>query len=189
MWETDHPVKILNVVCGALEGEARRRDGAASTIPSIPTTSTRCRRRSTPRGSGTRSGSCPIPWHELKLSEFPGLAGYAQGFGTNITFSENIGFLTKNDAKTDATFLVTAHEAAHQWWGNILTPANGPSGDFLSEGMSHFSTLLLFDQVEGSARTAWSSRAASSRATATAGTPTTSVRCTTSTASRRTTTP
>jgi aminopeptidase N len=77
------------------------------------------------------------------------LAGYAQGFGTNITFSEMIGFLTKNDAKTDATFLVTAHEAAHQWWGNILTPANGPGGDFLSEGTSHFSTLLLFEQVKG----------------------------------------
>ena len=72
----------------------------------------------------------PYPWRELKLSEFPGLAGYAQGFGTNITFSENIGFLTKNDAKTDATFLVTAHEAAHQWWGNILTPANGPERRF-----------------------------------------------------------
>ncbi|HEU5310863.1 MAG TPA: M1 family aminopeptidase, partial [Candidatus Eisenbacteria bacterium] len=66
-----------------------------------------------------------------------------------ITFSENIGFLTKNDEKTNATFLVTAHEAAHQWWGNILTPANGPGGDFLSEGMSHFSTLLLFEQVKG----------------------------------------
>jgi aminopeptidase N len=91
----------------------------------------------------------PYPWRELKISEFPALVGQAQGFGTNITFSENIGFLTKNDAKTDATFLVTAHEAAHQWWGNILTPANGPNGDFLSEGMAHFSTLLLFDKVKG----------------------------------------
>jgi aminopeptidase N len=91
----------------------------------------------------------PYPWRELKLSEFPGLAGYAQGFGTNITFSENIGFLTRNTAATDATFLVTAHEAAHQWWGNILTPANGPSGDFLSEGTAHFSTLLLFEKVKG----------------------------------------
>ncbi|HET9950292.1 MAG TPA: M1 family aminopeptidase, partial [Candidatus Eisenbacteria bacterium] len=89
------------------------------------------------------------PWRELKLSEFPALAGYAQGFGTNITFSENIGFLTKNDAKTNATALVTAHEAAHQWWGNILTPADGPGGDFISEGMSHFSTLLLFEQLKG----------------------------------------
>jgi ABC-2 type transport system permease protein len=91
----------------------------------------------------------PYPWKELKLSEFPGLAGYAQGFGTNITFSENIGFLTRNDSKNNATFLVTAHEAAHQWWGNIVTPANGPGGDFLSEAMAHFSTMLLFDQALG----------------------------------------
>jgi aminopeptidase N len=91
----------------------------------------------------------PYPWKELKLSEFPALAAYAQGFGTDITFSENIGFLTRNNAKTEATFLVTAHETAHQWWGNILTPANGPGGDFLSEGMAHFSTMLLFEQVKG----------------------------------------
>jgi aminopeptidase N len=60
-----------------------------------------------------------------------------------------MGFLTRNTAQTDATFLVTAHEAAHQWWGNILTPANGPNGDFLSEGAAHFSTMLLFAQVKG----------------------------------------
>ena len=36
----------------------------------------------------------PYPWRELKLSEFPNLATYAQGFPTNITFSEGIGFLT-----------------------------------------------------------------------------------------------
>ena len=91
----------------------------------------------------------PFPWHELKLSEFPNLATYAQGFPTNITFSEGIGFLTKGDIKTDPVFVVTAHEAAHQWWGNLLTPGKGPGGNILSEGMSHFSTLLLLEQVKG----------------------------------------
>ena len=38
-----------------------------------------------------------FPWKELKISEFPALATYAQGFPTNITFSEGIGFLTKSD--------------------------------------------------------------------------------------------
>src|SRR6185503_6496909 len=32
---------------------------------------------------------------------------------------------------------------------NILTPADGPDGDFLSEGMAHFSTMLLEEQVKG----------------------------------------
>src|SRR5206468_741798 len=91
----------------------------------------------------------PYPWRELKLSEFPNLASYAQGFPTNITFSEGIGFLTRNAPRADAAFLVTAHETAHQWWGNLVTPGKGPGGNILSEGMAHFSTILLSEQVRG----------------------------------------
>jgi alkyl hydroperoxide reductase subunit AhpC len=148
VWETDHPVKIVNIVCGRW----KEKRGAASTIYYHAGHEYNVEEMSATLDAARRWYSewfMPYPWRELKLSEFPGLAGYAQGFGTNITFSENIGFLTRNTAQTDATFLVTAHEAAHQWWGNILTPANGPNGDFLSEGTAHFSTMLLFEQVKG----------------------------------------
>ncbi len=148
VWETDHPVKILNIVCG----KWKVKQGHGTTIYYNAAHPYNVAEMSTTLDAARRWYSewyMPYPWRELKLSEFPALAGYAQGFGTNITFSENIGFLTKNDEKTDATFLVTAHEAAHQWWGNILTPANGPNGDFLSEGMAHFSTLLLSEKVKG----------------------------------------
>jgi aminopeptidase N len=90
-----------------------------------------------------------FPWKELKISEFPNLAGYAQGFPTNITFSEGIGFLTKSEPKTNLAFLVTAHEIAHQWWGNMLQPGRGPGANILSEGMSHFSTAMLIEKVKG----------------------------------------
>jgi aminopeptidase N len=91
----------------------------------------------------------PYPWKDLRLNEFAGLAGYAQGFPTNITFSENIGFLTRSKPEAAVAFLVTAHEVAHQWWGNILLPGDGPGGNVLSEGMAHFSTILLHEQVKG----------------------------------------
>jgi hypothetical protein len=91
----------------------------------------------------------PFPWKELRLSEFPGLATYAQGPPTNITFSENIGFLTKSEPKGNAAFWITAHEAAHQWWPCMAMPGRGPGGDVLSEGMAHFSTILLTEQVRG----------------------------------------
>jgi hypothetical protein len=90
-----------------------------------------------------------FPWKELRVSEFPSLATYAQGFPTNITFSEGIGFLTKSEPKTNLAFLVTAHEIAHQWWGNMLQPGRGPGANILSEGMAHFSTALLIEQVKG----------------------------------------
>jgi ABC-type transport system involved in multi-copper enzyme maturation permease subunit len=149
VWETDHPVKILNIVCGRWDVRTGEAGTAVYYHPAHTYNVDDMIEALDASRTWFSEWFTPYPWRELKLSEFPGLAGYAQGFGTNITFSENIGFLTKNDAKTDATFLVTAHEAAHQWWGNILTPANGPSGDFLSEGASHFSVLLLFEQIKG----------------------------------------
>ena len=89
------------------------------------------------------------PWRELKLSEFPNIASYAQGFPTNITFSEGIGFLSESSPEVHVAFEITGHEAAHQWWGNILTPGKGPGGNILSEGTAHFSTILLVEQAKG----------------------------------------
>ena len=72
-----------------------------------------------------------------------------QGFPTDITFSEGIGFLTNSSPENHLAFEITAHEAAHQWWGNILTPGKGPGGNILSEGTAHFSTILLVEQSKG----------------------------------------
>jgi len=149
VWDTDHPVKIINIVAGRWKTKRGQNDTEIFYSDRHPYNVDEMSTTLDAARQWFSEWFYPYPWKELKLSEFPALAGYAQGFGTNITFSENIGFLTRNNAKTEATFLVTAHETAHQWWGNILTPANGPGGDFLSEGMAHFSTLLLFEQVKG----------------------------------------
>jgi ABC-type transport system involved in multi-copper enzyme maturation permease subunit len=148
VWVSDHPVRLFNVVAG--HWKVRRGHGTA--LYYYPGHSYNVAEMSRTLDAARRYYSewfYPFPWRELKLSEFPALAGYAQGFPTNISFSEAIGFLTKSDVKTDAVFLVTAHESAHQWWGNILTPGKGPGADILSEGMAHFSTALLFEQVKG----------------------------------------
>lgn len=91
----------------------------------------------------------PYPWTELKLSEFPNLIGRAQGFATNINFSEGFGFLTRSNARSHQAFIVTAHEAAHQWWGNLLLAGAGPGADVLVEGAAHYSTLLLLEAERG----------------------------------------
>ena len=57
--------------------------------------------------------------------------------------------MTKSSPENHAAFEITGHEAAHQWWGNILTPGKGPGGNILAEGTSHFSTILLVEQVKG----------------------------------------
>jgi ABC-2 type transport system permease protein len=148
VWTTDHPVNFFNVVAGEWE----RWDGEGVQVYHHPDHGYNVEEIGTALEAARKYYSewfYPYPWQELKLSEFAGIAGYAQGFPTNITFSENIGFLTRSTPEVQAAFLVTAHEAAHQWWGNILMPGHGPGGNILSEGMSHFSTILLLEQVQG----------------------------------------
>jgi ABC-type transport system involved in multi-copper enzyme maturation permease subunit len=148
VWESDEPVRHFNVVAGRYT-ERRGRD---TVIYHHPEHAYNIEEMSQALDAARRFYSewfFPFPWRELKLSEFPNQASYAQGFPTNITFSEGIGFLTKSDPRTNAAFVVTAHEAAHQWWGNLVVPGKGPGGNVLSEGMAHFSTVLLCEQVKG----------------------------------------
>jgi ABC-2 type transport system permease protein len=147
-FRTDEPVMAFNVVAG--KWAVRRGKGTALfhhpahtfNLDEMIDAMDQAR-----QWYGTWFGA--FPWKELKVSEFPSLATYAQGFPTNITFSEGIGFLTKSEPKTNLAFLVTAHEIAHQWWGNMLQPGRGPGANILSEGMAHFSTALLIGQVKG----------------------------------------
>jgi ABC-2 type transport system permease protein len=148
VWRSDQPVRFFNIVAGRWRVE--RGNGTAIYYD---------RRHAYNIAAMSRTLDAarlyysrwfyPYPWRELKLSEFAAHTFSAQGFPTDISFSEGIGFLTKSDLETDAVFVVTAHESAHQWWGNLITPGKGPGGNLLSEGMAHFSTLLLIEQVNG----------------------------------------
>ena len=148
VWETDHPVNFFNVVAG--KWATWKGDGVE--IYYLPKHTYNIEEMGQALVAARKWYSewfYPYPWQDLRLNEFPALASYAQGFPTNITFSESIGFLTRSTPEAAVAFLVTAHESAHQWWGNILLPGDGPGGSFLSEGMAHYSTILLFQKVRG----------------------------------------
>lgn len=147
-WDTGYPVDFFNVV--AARWEVKRGEGTS--IYYHPEHHYNIEAMSEALDGSRRFYSewfHPFPWDELKLSEFPAHAGYAQGFPTNITFSESIGFLTKDDDESSLSFFVTAHEAAHQWWGNLVVPGEGPGGNVLSEGMANYSTVLLHEEMRG----------------------------------------
>ena len=148
VWETDHPVDLFNIVAGKYAVQ----EGNGTAIYYHPEHDYNIKEMSAALDAARQYYSewfYPFPWDLLKISEFPAFAGYAQGFPTNITFSEGIGFLAKSDPRSHVAFMVVAHEAAHQWWGNLLTPGRGPGGNILSEGMSHYATTLLHEQVYG----------------------------------------
>ena len=106
VWESDFPVSFFNVIAGRWEVE--RGEGTAVYYD-----------RGHPYNIGEMREALdaarryysewfyPYPWRELKLSEFPNLASYAQGFPTNITFSEGIGFLTSSSPEIHAAFEIT----------------------------------------------------------------------------------
>ncbi len=147
-WETDHPIDFVNVVAGPLV--EKKGEGVALWYhPGHEYNADEMVRTLEAARRWYSEWFCPFPWRELKVTEFPALASYAQGFASNITFSEAIGFLTATKPELDLPFLVTAHESAHQWWGNLFSPGDGPGADFLSEGMAHFSTVLLFEHEQG----------------------------------------
>lgn len=147
-WRTDHPVRIFNVVAG--HWKEKRGDGVVVAYDARHPYNVDEMLEAL-QGARRWYGEwfAPFPWRTLRLSEFAGLAGYAQGSPGNITFSENIGFLTQSKPEANAAFWVTAHESAHQWWPNMAMAGEGPGGDVLSEGMAHFSTILLTEQVKG----------------------------------------
>jgi hypothetical protein len=149
VWESDYPVKLLNVVAG--RWDVWQGDGTE--VYYHPEHIYNIDEMGLSLDASRRWYSewfAPYPWTTLRVNEFRA-GGGAQGYPTNITYSESIGFLTKNDLRSLLVFWVTAHEAAHQWWGNMLTPGDGPSSRVISEGMANFSSLLLMEQIKGEA--------------------------------------
>ncbi|MFM7260322.1 MAG: hypothetical protein ACKO3W_06925, partial [bacterium] len=182
-WETEHPVRFFNIVGGPLvatKGETTTVYHSAETAQNVPTMvrALDAARRNYSAWFG------PYPWENLRVTQFPGLSSYAQGFPGNISFSEDIGFMAapiaaevSNEKEEDSSdsdavsedsvasgsgaekrsttddldlaFYIVAHEAGHQWWGNIVTPGKGPGGNIISEGLAEFSALMLLHHELG----------------------------------------
>jgi aminopeptidase N len=147
-WRSDQPVRIFNVIAG--NWKVKEREGAAVyydarhayNVDEMLDALVAARH-------WFGEWFAPLPWKTLRVSEFAGLPTYAQAPPGNISFSENIGFLAKSKPETNVAFWITAHEAAHQWWPNLAMVGDGPGTEVLSEGMAHFSTILLCEQARG----------------------------------------
>jgi ABC-2 type transport system permease protein len=148
-WESDYPLRVFNVAAGRGWAVKRGPGTAVFYYPGHPWNvqslldALNGARRYYAEWFG------PYPWRELRLNEFSALATYARGNATNIFFSEGAGFLSLRTPESDPAFAIAAHESAHQWWGHILAPGEGPGGIVLAEGAANFSTLMLLEQMRG----------------------------------------
>lgn len=150
-WKSDGRVRTFAILAYDYEAEKRGGDqvyfhpGHRYNVETILTALDDARRT-------FGASFAPYPHEELKIAEFPRVADFAQSFPTLMPYSESIGFLTQYDPESrfvDATYFVTAHEVAHQWWAYLLHPGASLGAQVLSESLAEYSAMLLIDAKRG----------------------------------------
>jgi hypothetical protein len=94
----------------------------------------------------------PPPLKTLTVSPIPGAFG--QGF-PGLLYISTMAYLNPSDlpVRTESqrrflSELLHAHEAAHQWWGNLVTSASYQD-DWLMEALANYSALMVLEKKKG----------------------------------------
>ena len=95
----------------------------------------------------------PYQFKQYRILEFPRYRSFAQSFPNTVPFSENIGFIERQEKPTDIdlAYFVTCHELAHQWWGHQLIGAHVEGSNMMSESLAEYSALRVMEQKYGTA--------------------------------------
>jgi hypothetical protein len=98
----------------------------------------------------------PYQYRQFRILEFPRYASFAQAFPNTIPYSESIGFIARvrpDDPKDiDYPYYVTAHEAAHQWWGHQVVAGDVQGSTMLIESFAQYSALMTMKARLGDAK-------------------------------------
>ncbi|MDB4912763.1 MAG: rane protein [Gemmatimonadetes bacterium] len=94
----------------------------------------------------------PYPHSEIRLIERPGDGIVLHSAPINIWFQEGFSLLAprSDSSALDQVFAVVAHEVAHQWWGNTVTPAAIKGQALLTESLAWYSALNIVERERGS---------------------------------------
>lgn len=94
-----------------------------------------------------------LPHRQAQIVEFSLSEGtYATTAANCIPISE-VRFLSDTDDASennkDISFYVAAHELAHQWWGNIVTPADALGATMITESAAEYVTAKVYEKKYG----------------------------------------
>jgi len=96
----------------------------------------------------------PVTGHEIAITPIEGYFG--QGF-PGLIYLSSISYLQEKDRphglrnpSLDSFFsrLLLPHELAHQWWGNVVIPADYRA-NWIVEAMSNYAALQYLEQTDG----------------------------------------
>lgn len=93
----------------------------------------------------------PYQHRHLRIVEFPGYERDATSFPGLVAYSEALGFNARLDGEEpiDYPFYITAHEVAHQWWGQQLVGAEVKGVGMLHETLAQYSALMVMEAELG----------------------------------------
>src|SRR5579871_1910605 len=134
------------------KGSAEAEPAAAPSNPTIRLEDLASDVASSMEFMASRFGRPPL--RSLEVSPIPGTFG--QGF-PGLLYLSTLSYLRKEDApmarldRRGQTFFIDmlqAHEAAHQWWGNVVLPATYRD-NWLMEALANYSALLYLEKRDG----------------------------------------
>lgn len=93
----------------------------------------------------------PYPHGQVRFVEHPGDGVSLHASPVNISYEERFALLSPDGDRRDIDlpFAVVAHEVAHQWWGNTLTPAGVEGAGVLTETLAWYSAMGVVEQALG----------------------------------------
>ena len=96
------------------------------------------------------------PHRQFRMIEFPRYGNFGRAYPGMLLYTENNFIaLARRDAETDYRFsgplLLTAHELAHQWWGQHVLGADVQGSQVLSETLAQYSAVMVLQHTHGEA--------------------------------------
>jgi ABC-2 type transport system permease protein len=93
----------------------------------------------------------PYPHDQIRFVEHPGDGVVLHAAPINVSYEESFSLLNPDaDVRNiDLPFAVAAHEVAHQWWGNMLVPAEVEGAGLLTETLAWYSAMGVVKQAYG----------------------------------------
>lgn len=93
------------------------------------------------------------PLRELRIAEYPRYTRHAPTYAGLVPLAENTAFIARVDPGApkdiDYPFYASAHETAHQWWGNQMIGADTRGSAVLGESLAEYTALMVMQRAFG----------------------------------------